>query len=216
MALVMFAGLAQGEVYAQYWQTLNSRGWIAPLNIGGGWQVTGHYNYNDHAVWKTDRFGCLYIPYHENWHISWTVKLTRYGKPGVITQYNYMYSLNVQGPIKYICGGTFKSKWQGYVRAIDPQAVEGPSPYGTEMPSGCQSKNPDGYCAVWPLWGFWGLYAGHDKTKDLRKPPAITDTAQSIADLLSGYVPLQELPLLRQVVIYNEDGTTLWLSISPE
>jgi hypothetical protein len=116
LALIAFSGMAAGSVYMQYWEVMNSNGWIYYGELVPDYTFYGKYNYNDHMVWK-EFDGVIYVPTHENWHISYTTKSLYLGKPCLILHYNMMYHLEFSPKGESL-------KYMGYMHLTDPAAAD--------------------------------------------------------------------------------------------
>jgi len=116
LALIAFSGMAAGSVYMQYWEVLNSKGWIYYGELVPGYTFYGKYNYNDHMVWK-EFDGVIYVPTHENWHISWQTKDLYNGKPCLFAHYNFMYHMEFT-PTKDTL------KYRAFFHLVDPAAAD--------------------------------------------------------------------------------------------
>jgi hypothetical protein len=116
IALLTFSGIGSSSVYMQYWETMNSKGWIHYGELVPEYDFYGKYNYVDHMVWK-EFDGEIYVPTHENWHINWDTKSLYKGKLCLILHYNFMYSL------KYTPAG-IREFYMGYAHLTDPAAAD--------------------------------------------------------------------------------------------
>ena len=116
IALLGFSGIASSSVYMQYWDILNSRGWIYYGELIPGYTFYGKYNYRDHMVWK-EFDGEIYVPTHRNWHINWDTKSLYMGKPCLIVHYNFIYHVEFT-PKKDTL------KCMGYFHVVDPAAAD--------------------------------------------------------------------------------------------
>jgi hypothetical protein len=116
VALIAFSGMAAGSVYMQYWEVMNSNGWIYYGELVPDYTFYGKYNYNDHMVWK-EFDGEIYVPTHENWHINWDTKTLYMGKPCLILHYNFMYHLEFTPKRSHY-------KVYGYMHLTDPAAAD--------------------------------------------------------------------------------------------
>ena len=119
IALLSFSGIASSSVYMQYWDTMNSKGWIYYGELVPEYEFYGKYNYVDHMIWK-EFDGEIYVPTHENWHINWDTKSLYKGKPCVIVHYNFMWHVEWT-PTKDTL------KYMGYLHLTDPAAAPNPN-----------------------------------------------------------------------------------------
>ena len=116
IALLSFSGIASSSVYMQYWETMNSNGWIYYGELVPNFTFYGKYNYVNHYIWK-EFDGEIYDPSHQNWHINWDTKSLYRGKPCLILHYNFMYHVEFT-PKKDTL------KYMGYFHLTDPAAAD--------------------------------------------------------------------------------------------
>jgi hypothetical protein len=117
IALLGFSGVASSSVYMQYWDTMNSEGWIYYGELVPGYTFYGKYNYVDHMLWKEYEGINIWTPTHENWHINVDTKTLYKGKPCLILHYNMMWHVEFT-PKKDTL------KYMGYLHLTDPAAAD--------------------------------------------------------------------------------------------
>ena len=196
IALISFSGIASSGVYMQYWEIMNSKGWIYYGSLGiPGYDFYGKYNYVDHMVWK-EFDGEIYVPTHENWHINWDTKSLYHGKPCLITHYNFILQLDYT-PTKY------KHFAMGYLHIVDPSANE--------------------YEPLWRLW-LWDMMPIVTKVMDQTgdppygppvggKYPTIEDTT-TLIDFIFNNLDFDLIPVINRIDLYDIEGNVMTINIS--
>jgi hypothetical protein len=201
IALLGFSGIVSSSVYMQYWDTMNSKGWIFYGGLVPGYTFYGKYHYNDHMVWKEFN-GEIYMPTHENWHINYDTKCLDGNKPITIVHYNFMYQLDYT-PTKY------KRFWMGYFHAVDPKASD-------------LAYYPDGRQAVFYYSGLTPSitkYMNHVYGEPPYGPPGggkyptIEDTT-TLIDFIFNNLDFTLIPLIDRIDLYDIDGNVLTINIS--
>lgn len=208
MTLTAFAGTAQGTVFGQYWDKMNSQGWINQGPVPGpNYQFFVRYQYQDHMVWK-EYDGTVYIPSAENLHIGWMIKIVdSTGKPALFSQYHCNLHLWFGPPgapgVKGRDNGPLDEDpypdefgfAKTRIHLVDPMAVE------------------DENSEFWGVSGgsFWiiSMYAYFtgqpmfDVINDDRRP---TEDTVPLVDALFENIDIAELPLIRQIETWTPDG----------
>jgi hypothetical protein len=192
IALLGFSGIASSSVYMQYWDKMNTKGWI-DYGMLGNYHVMGRYNYNDHMVWK-EFDGEIYTPTHENWHYSYDIKCLDGNKPITITKYNFMYQLK-STPTQY------KMFYMGFFHLKDPQASNLGLNGGEQAwfrycnrPAVTKIKYPHGP----PIGG---------------KYPTIDDTAK-LTDWIFENFDYTLIPLIDRIELFDIKGSVLTIDVS--
>jgi hypothetical protein len=117
IALISFSGITSSSVYMQYWETMNSNGWIYFGELVPNFTFYGKYNYVNHMLWKEYEGINIWTPTHENWHINFDTKSLYMGKPCLILHYNMMWHIE-STPKKDT------DKHMGYLHLTDPAAAD--------------------------------------------------------------------------------------------
>jgi hypothetical protein len=185
IALISFSGIVSSSVYMQYWETMNSKGWMYFGELVPDYTFYGKYNYNDHMVWK-EFDGEIYMPTHENWHINWDTKTLYKGKPSVIVHYNFMYHVEFTPKRIY-------EKFYGYLHLTDPAAGANRIPQ-------------------WELY-LWDLMPAITKIKFPKGYPTIEDTAK-LVDWVFENFDYTLIPLIDRIELFGIGGNVLTIDVS--
>jgi hypothetical protein len=193
ITLISLSGIASSGVYMQYWDGMNSKGWMNYGELLPGYTFYGKYNCVDHMVWK-EFDGEIYLPTHENWHINFDTKALDGNKPVTMVHYNFMYQLDYT-PTKY------KKFYMGYFHVVDPKASD---------------LEYQGY--QWYLY-YSGIMPAITKFMDQRGssppygPPTIEDTTPLI-DFIFNNLDFTLIPLINRIDLFDIDGNVLTIDIS--
>jgi len=182
-ALLSFSGIASSSVYMQYWDRINTRGWISYGELVPDFTFFGKYHVVDHFVWK-EFDGEIYVPTHENWHISFTTKSLYMGKPCLILHYNMMCHVEFT-PKKDTL------KFMGYLHLTDPAAADP--------------------AEQWYLW-YSGLIPYITKYK-WAKYPTIEDTT-TLMDWVFENFDYDLIPLIDRIELFGVEGNVLAIDVS--
>jgi hypothetical protein len=184
IALISFSGIVSSSVYMQYWETMNSNGYVYYGEHVPGYDYYGKWNYNDHMVWK-EFDGEIYVPTHENWHVNWDTKSLYHGKPCLIVHYNFMYHVEFT-PKKDTL------KFMGYFHLVDPAAADP--------------------AEQWYLW-YSGMIPVITKLKEHKGHPTIEDTT-TLIDFIFENIDFTLIPLIDRIELFGTNGNVLTIDIS--
>jgi hypothetical protein len=187
IALLTFSGIASSSVYMQYWETMNSRGWI-DFGMFANYHIMGRYNYNDHAVWK-EFDGEIYVPTHENFHINYDIKCLDGNKPITMTHYNFIYQLD-KTPKRY------RAFEMGYLHVVDPKSSD---------------LGYNGHS--WQAWAWLGGFTPAITKYKNPLQPTIEDTTKLI-DWVFENIDFSLIPLINRIDLYDIEGNVLTIDVS--
>jgi hypothetical protein len=194
VTLLGFSGIASSSVYMQYWDTMNSEGWVHYGELLPGYTFWGKYNSVNHMVWKEFN-GEIYTPSHENWHVNFDTKCLDGNKPVTMLHYNFMYQLD-NTPTR------FKQIYMGYFHLVDPKASD------LEY----QGRQ-------WYLY-YSGIMPAITKVMDQRgEPPygppfpTIEDTT-TLIDFIFNNFDFTLIPLINRIDLYDIEGNVLTINVS--